>query len=117
MREAIIPDKLFYRIGEVAAIAALRPSVLRFWETEFSFLKPQKTKSGQRLYSRRDLELVLSIKQLLYTEKLTIEGAKRRISRGEHKEDMLDPHAQPVDNSKALLREIEDALREIRDSL
>ncbi|HEX5772947.1 MAG TPA: MerR family transcriptional regulator, partial [Geomobilimonas sp.] len=73
---AVSPDKLYYRIGEVAAITSLRPSVLRFWETEFGMLQPRKSRSGQRLYSQDNLVLIQDIKRLLYVEKLTIEGAR-----------------------------------------
>lgn len=80
--EAAIPDKIYYKIGEVADITTLRPSVLRYWESEFSVLNPKKSRSGQRLYTREDLELVCEIKHLLYTEKLTIEGARKKIADG-----------------------------------
>jgi DNA-binding transcriptional MerR regulator len=72
------PDKLFYKIGEVSRIADVEPYVLRYWETEFSFLKPRKNKSGQRVYVRRDLELVLEIKKLLYDDRYTIEGVRKK---------------------------------------
>jgi len=68
--EKTFPEKVYYRIGEVAAYTELKSSVLRFWESEFEFLKPVKSRSGQRLYSRNDLELILEIKRLLYTEKI-----------------------------------------------
>lgn len=74
------PHKLYYRIGEVAELLKVNTSVLRFWETQFEQLRPQKTKTGQRLYSQRDLELVKQIQQLLYREKLTIAGAKSKIT-------------------------------------
>jgi len=72
-------EKLYYRIGEVAEILEINTSVLRFWETQFEQLKPQKTKTGQRLYSQRELELAKQIQKLLYNEKLTIAGARARI--------------------------------------
>jgi DNA-binding transcriptional MerR regulator len=75
-----IPDKLYFRIGEVSEITGLRPSVLRYWETEFDLLRPQKTRSGQRIYCRNDVELISEIKKLLYGEKLTIAGAKKKLS-------------------------------------
>lgn len=74
----LIPDKLFYKIGEVSRIADIEPYVLRYWETEFPFLKPRKNKSGQRVYVKKDLELVLEIKRLLYQERYTIEGVRKR---------------------------------------
>ena len=113
MGEARIPEKLFYKIGEAAAIAAVRPSVLRFWESEFPPLQPQKSKSGQRLYSRKELELILEIKRLLYTEKLTIEGAKRRIGR---RQRVSEPE-RSAESIRSLLESITAELRDIRDSL
>ena len=68
------PDKLFYKIGEVSKIVGVEPYVLRYWETEFNFLKPRKNKSGQRVYIKKDVELLLAIKKLLYQERYTIEG-------------------------------------------
>ena len=75
-----IPDKLFYKIGEVSRIADIEPYVLRYWETEFPFLKPRKNKSGQRVYVKKDLELILEIKRLLYQERYTIEGVRKRFA-------------------------------------
>lgn len=74
------PDKQYYRIGEVARITSLKPSVLRFWEAEFKELRPPKSRTGQRLYTRTDIELLLEIKRLLYGEKLTIDGARKRLA-------------------------------------
>lgn len=74
-----IPDKLFYKIGEVAKIAEVEPYVLRYWESEFPFLKPRKSKSGQRVFIKKDLELILQIKRLLYDERYTIEGVRKRL--------------------------------------
>lgn len=75
----IIPDKMAFKIGEVAEIASLKTYVLRYWETEFDALNPQKSAFNQRMYSRRDVETVLLIKKLLYDEKFSIAGAKRKI--------------------------------------
>ena len=72
-----IPDKLYFRIGEVARLAGIKPYVLRFWETEFPSLGPRKTGTGHRLYRRKDVELVLEIKRLLYENRFTIEGARK----------------------------------------
>ena len=71
-----IPNKLYFRIGEVAKLAGIKPYVLRFWESEFSGLGPKKSGTGQRLYRRKDVELVLEIKRLLYEKRFTIEGAR-----------------------------------------
>ena len=72
-----IPDKLYFRIGEVARLAGIKPYVLRFWETEFPALGPKKSGSGHRLYRRKDVETVLEIKRLLYVQRFTIEGARK----------------------------------------
>ncbi|MCZ6512854.1 MAG: MerR family transcriptional regulator [Nitrospinae bacterium] len=74
-----IPDKLFFKIGEVAEIAGVEQHVLRYWEDEFDVLKPNKNKSGQRLYQKKDIDQVLEIKQLLYKDKFTIAGAKNKL--------------------------------------
>src|ERR1700722_31126 len=72
-----IPEKLYFRIGEVARLAGIKPYVLRFWETEFPSLGPKKTGTGHRLYRRKEVELVLEIKRLLYEKRFTIEGARK----------------------------------------
>ena len=74
-----VPDKLYYRIGEVETITEIPAYVLRYWESEFKLLRPKKNPAGQRLYRKPDLELVLRIKSLLYDERLTLEGAKKRL--------------------------------------
>jgi DNA-binding transcriptional MerR regulator len=73
---AEIPNKLFFKISEVCDIVGVEPYVLRFWETEFPGLAPEKSKAGHRVYKRRDVENVLRVKQLLYDRGFTIEGAK-----------------------------------------
>jgi DNA-binding transcriptional MerR regulator len=76
----LIPDdKRYFRIGEAARIVGAEPSVLRYWENEFPQLRPRRADSKQRTYRRKDLELLLEIKHLLYSEKMTIEGARRRL--------------------------------------
>ena len=74
-----LPDKLYFKIGEVARIVGVKPYVLRYWETEFPAIRPGKTRSKHRLYRRRDVEALLEIKRLLHNERYTIEGAKRRL--------------------------------------
>ena len=76
-----IPDKLFFRIGEVCEIVGVEPYVLRFWETEFPNLAPDKSKTGHRVYKRKDVENVLRIKELLYDRGFTIAGARKYLSR------------------------------------
>jgi len=86
----LIPDKLFFKIGEVADLAGVEQHVLRYWEDEIDALKPTKNRSGQRLYQKRDVELVLEIKRLLYEEKFTIAGAKNKLKKFKKKGTQLD---------------------------
>jgi DNA-binding transcriptional MerR regulator len=88
--DIIIPDKLYFRIGEVARLFHLPAYVLRFWETEFPQLKPIKSSTGQRMYRRRDLDNILKIKRLLYEEGFTIAGARQHL-RDEHAEKKQSP--------------------------
>ena len=76
-----IPDKLFFKIGEVCKIVDIEPFVLRFWESEFPNLAPEKSKTGQRVYKRKDIEMVLRIKELLYERGYTIAGARKQLAR------------------------------------
>ncbi|MFH1874901.1 MAG: MerR family transcriptional regulator [Pseudomonadota bacterium] len=89
-----IPNKLYFRIGEVSELVGVQPYVLRYWESEFPDIKPSKSKSGQRLYKRRDVESLVRIKQLLYEERFTIDGARKRLKeliRADHKEHRDEP--------------------------
>lgn len=104
-------EKLYYRIGEVAALLKINTSVLRFWETQFEQLAPQKTKTGQRLYSQRDLELAKQIQQLLYHEKLTIAGAKARIT------PSRKGNAEEKSELKDLLLQVRQELQYLRNIL
>jgi DNA-binding transcriptional MerR regulator len=74
-----IPDKLYFKIGEVSELLGVEPYVLRYWESEFAVLSPKKSGTGHRLYRRKDVELLLRIKHLLYEKKFTIEGARQRL--------------------------------------
>jgi DNA-binding transcriptional MerR regulator len=75
-----IPEKLFFRIGEVCELAGVQAHVLRYWESEFPMLAPQKNRAGQRVYRKRDVEIALRIKELLYEDQYTIAGAKKRLA-------------------------------------
>jgi DNA-binding transcriptional MerR regulator len=75
----ISPVKLYYRIGEVAGLVGVEPHVLRYWESEFPTVRPQKSRSGQRVYSRRDVETLMRVKDLLYAQRFTIAGARQRL--------------------------------------
>jgi len=77
-----VPDKLFYKIGEVSKITGVESYVLRYWQTEFPFLNPRKNKSGQRVYVKKDLEVILMVKKMLYQERYTIEGVRKRFEDG-----------------------------------
>jgi DNA-binding transcriptional MerR regulator len=74
-----IPEKLYFKIGEVAGITKVKPHVLRYWEAEFKLISPRKSQARQRVYTRRDVQLIIEIRKLLYKEKYTLEGAKKRI--------------------------------------
>lgn len=116
--DSLLTEKIYYKIGEVAEVAGVRTSVLRFWETEFPFLKPVKSSSGQRLYSRNEVDLVLQVKHLLYDEKFTIEGVKKRITtKGKliKTEDLFD-NVVATDYSE-VLKTVRNELRVLRDSL
>lgn len=89
----VIPEKIYFKIGEVCELVGVQAHVLRYWETEFSMLSPQKNKSGQRSYRRRDVEIALRIKQLLYNEMFTIAGARKKLQ-AEQRESSK-PKAQP----------------------
>ncbi len=80
-QEQRIPDKLFFKIGQVAQLTGTKPHVLRYWESEFQMLRPAKGDSGQRVYRRKDVEIVFSIKKLLHEENFTIAGAKKQLQK------------------------------------
>jgi DNA-binding transcriptional MerR regulator len=101
------PSKLFYRIGEVSRLSGLEQYVLRYWESEFPQLKPNKGKSGQRLYTKKDLDTVLLIKQLLYKDGFTISGARKKLN-GKRDRDALE---SAVETAKKELREILEILK------
>jgi DNA-binding transcriptional MerR regulator len=112
----VIPDKLYYRIGEVEAITEIPAYVLRYWESEFKLLRPKKNPAGQRLYRKKDLELVLRIKTLLYDERLTLEGAKKRL-RGEARGTTQMDLGLKSMTLEAALRRTRDRLRALRERL
>lgn len=93
-----LPDKLYFRIGEVATIVGVEPHVLRYWETEFRAIKPEKSRKGQRIYSRRDVDTLLKVKELLYSHRYTIAGARTKL-RGDG--------VEPVDLDDPLMHEVQ----------
>jgi len=110
--EVLIPDKLYFRIGEVATLCHLPAYVLRFWESEFPQLKPVKSSTGQRMYRKRDVESVLRIKQLLYEQGYTIQGARQHL-RAEAKADKGQSTIPFPTHSSNEIQHIRQGLREI----
>jgi DNA-binding transcriptional MerR regulator len=111
------PDKLFYKIGEVSRIADVEPYVLRYWETEFPFLKPRKSKSGQRIYVKKDLDLIFQVKGLLYDERFTIEGVRKRLGEAGHVKSTPAPSEKKKVNSSEAMEMVKARLREILKQL
>ena len=113
-----IPEKMFFRIGEVARITSIKTYVLRYWESEFKLLRPIKNKAGQRIYKKKDIETILEIKDLLHKRKFTIAGAKKKLNeeglaRGGHQMELgFMPNA-----TLQSLREIREELAELEKSL
>jgi len=112
-----IPDKLYFKIGEVSDIVGVEPYVLRYWESEFNLVKPSRTKSRQRLYIRKDLESILEIKNLLYNEKFTIAGAKKKLRKSNSQEDREAKFTLSGEGYRELLDDIKNELKVIRDIL
>ncbi|MBE0618311.1 MAG: MerR family transcriptional regulator [Proteobacteria bacterium] len=106
-----IPQRLYYRIGEVADIAGVKPHVLRYWETEFGFLSPAKNEGNQRLYTQKDLQKVLTIKKLLYEDRYTIAGAKRRFREEWKSAQEAGAAGERAASLRQVRREIEEILR------
>lgn len=111
--ELVIPDKLYFRIGEVAKLLALPTYVLRFWETEFPQLKPTKSNTGQRMYRRREVELAIRVKKLLYEEGFTIAGARERLKAESKPSKAQSGLPFPKTPPTADLREVKRGLTEI----
>ncbi len=103
-----IPDKLYFRIGEVSKIVSVPTHVLRFWETEFNKIRPKRTPTGQRLYTQRDIRMLLKVKNLLYDERFTIEGARQHLGAALKSKSTVDHKA---------LSELRTELQQIRDLL
>jgi DNA-binding transcriptional MerR regulator len=105
----IILNKLFYKIGEVSNIAQLESYVLRYWESEFPFLNPRKNTAGQRVYTKKDVELILQIKKLLYQEKYTIAGVKKKFS-----EDSLKKKSVPIETVERIKKRLREILKTLK---
>jgi len=103
-------SKRYFRIGEASRIIGVEPHVLRYWESEFPQIRPQRADSNQRTYQRKDLELILEIKRLLYDEKITIEGVKQRLKHPLKPQKPQDSDHPPV-TKEFVKRELEDILK------
>ena len=104
-----VPDRLYFRIGEVSAITGVPPYVLRYWESEFPALQPRKSGGGQRLYRKRDVVLLLEIKKLLYQERYTVAGARRRLAEREDRARRAEMRA----SLQRLRTGLEDVIRQL----
>lgn len=112
-----IPNKQYFKIGEVSALSHLEPYVLRYWETEFKMIRPVRFGSNQRMYRRKDVELILDIKKLLYEEGFTIAGARKKLlqnSKEEKEKKSPSTHkAEEADSLVPLIREIQKDLTDL----
>jgi DNA-binding transcriptional MerR regulator len=108
-----IPDKSYFRIGEVARLLNVQPYVIRYWESEFKTVRPVRTRSDQRLYRRKDVEELQLIKKLLYEENFTINGARKQLSK--MRSDEPSAPLSPDRGQTVLLAEIEKRLRHIKE--
>ncbi len=109
------PVQEFYSIGEVCALTDLKPHVLRYWESQFRFLNPAKNRSGNRVYKAKEVELIMLVKHLLYTEKYTIEGARQRIDQYRRSGE-LRPMARAAFEAQ-MIQEVREELERVRDVL
>lgn len=115
--ETEIPqEKLYFKIGEVAKLVGVKPYVLRYWETEFSMVRPGKTRSKHRLYRRKDVEMLMRIKALLHDRRFTIEGARKHL-RGEADSNGGAAEQWPSHPQLKKLREIRESLLDLRKTL
>ena len=111
-----LPAKLYYRIGEVAGIVGVETHVLRYWESEFRSVRPQKSARGQRIYSRRDVDTLLKVKELLYSHRFTIAGAKRKLRDG-GVEPLAEPSAEAAPSAPQVAAPDLTSVRALRDRL
>lgn len=110
MSTSPLPAKLYFRIGEVARIVDVEPHVLRYWETEFRSIRPRKSGRGQRIYTRKDVEALLKVRELLYSHRFTIEGARKRLREGG-----IEPlESAPAQEDRGDVRRAREELIELR---
>jgi DNA-binding transcriptional MerR regulator len=117
--DIVVPDKLYFRIGEVSELASLPAYVLRFWETEFPQLKPTKSGTGQRMYRRRDVENILQVKKLLYEEGYTIAGAREKLKMDSKpkKSQTALPFSAPATSNSSELKRVRHELQSLLQML
>jgi DNA-binding transcriptional MerR regulator len=113
-----LPSKLYFRIGEVASLVGVEPHVLRYWEREFRSIRPTKSAKGQRVYSRRDVENLLRVRELLYAEGFTIAGAKKKLQRsGVEPESVAPPASVDGERMRATLSELRGEIESLLEEL
>lgn len=115
MSEQPIVPKEYYSIGEVCELTGLKPHVLRYWESQFPVLSPSKNRSGNRVYLRKEVKLILLVKELLYTEGYTIQGAKRKLEQLRRGGELAETAGRALDREMAAL--LRDELKELLDIL
>lgn len=111
--ETIIPEKAYFRIGEVSKILNVEPYVIRYWETEFKTVSPVRTKTAQRLYRKKDVQELLTIKNLLYVQRFTIDGAKKQLQKTRNSSD--DSPFRKDEKQKMFLMKIKKELQQIKE--
>ena len=109
----LIPEKQYFKIGEVSELLQVKPHVLRYWETEFGLLRPEKSKTNQRLYRKRDVEILLHVRELLYQQGYTIAGAKKKLR--EVLREKLPPPSDTLEILEHLQSQVEQILKLVSD--
>ncbi|MFZ3071663.1 MAG: MerR family transcriptional regulator [Thermodesulfobacteriota bacterium] len=112
-----IPDKLYFKIGEVARVTKIKPYILRYWESEFNIISPDKSRGNQRIYKRKDVELIIYIKNLLYRDKFSLEGAKKKVKEFRKEKDKQMPLPFGAKEYMNALEGIKKDLVSIRDMI
>ena len=116
--QVLIPDKLYFKIGEVKKITGVEPHVLRYWESEFKIIRPQRASSKQRLYRRVDVENILRIKKLLYEDGYTVPGARKLLTEKKDKKRNVPPAKLPGTNkTRSILAELKSDLKQLQEML
>jgi DNA-binding transcriptional MerR regulator len=108
-------EKLYFKIGEISRITGIKPYILRYWESEFNLLNPTKTQSKHRLYNRRDLDIILKLKKLLYEDRFTIEGARKKINELKRSKQLRLEFLNSL--NKEIIEEVKKELKDIKEML